>query len=435
MKLFGTSGIRLKNFPPSLAYKVGLAIAEYKDIVIGRDTRRDGEMLESSLTSGILEGGGNVYKLGIVPTPVLGFNCKNYKLGVMITASHNPPEYNGIKLFKEDGLALNKEEENKLEEKIKNEEFKRVNWEEYGLVYEDKMAIKRYKDFILDNINLNGGFRVIVDTANGAASLLSPSLLTDLNYKVLSLNSHFDGRFPGRLPEPDKKNLAETSKIAKTLECVAIAHDGDADRAIVIDEKGRVYFDKLLILYAKYLSEVKGVKKIVTTVDCSMAIDELDLEVIRTKVGDVYVAEEMIKNNVKFGGEPSGTWIHGDLHYTPDGILTGIRILEIMEYYKKELYKLLDEIPEYINLREKVKVEDHLKKKVIDYIINNNKIGKEPEIIDGVRFSFDDGWLLIRPSGTEPYIRVRVEAKTIERAKELLNLGVKLVKEGIRCCT
>ncbi|WP_456419933.1 phosphoglucosamine mutase [Methanocaldococcus infernus] len=433
MKLFGTSGIRIKNFPPELAYKVGLAIAKYKDIVIGIDTRKSSPLLESSLISGILEGGGNAYKINLCPTPVLGYNCKYYNLGVMITASHNPPEYNGIKIFNREGLSLSKEEEEEIEREIKEGKFKKVDWEGIGEIYKDKLALKRYRDFILDNVELDGkGKKILVDCANGSASVISPSLIGDFNYKVISINSHPDGRFLGRLPEPDKENLRDTCEMAKCLKTIAIAHDGDADRAIVIDEKGRVYFDKLLILYVKYLSEVKGIKEVVTTVDCSMAIEEIDdIKVVRTKVGDVYVSEEMRKRKIKFGGEPSGTWIH-ELHKTPDGILTGIRILEVLEYYNKELYKLLDEIPEYINLREKVKVEDHLKEKVINYI--KEKVG-EAETIDGVRISFEDGWLLIRPSGTESYIRVRVEAKTLERAKELLNLGVKLVKEGIRCYT
>ncbi len=183
IKLFGTSGIRLKNLPPKIAYKVGLVLGEkFKDVVIGRDTRTTGKMLESSLVSGILQSGGNSIITGIVPTPVLGFNTRYYNVGVMITASHNPPEYNGIKLFNKNGIAFNKNQEREIEDNI-NKDFP-VNWENVGEYYNDNQAIKRYIEFILNNIDLNKNFNVILDTANGAGSLVSPKLLNLLGNRV-----------------------------------------------------------------------------------------------------------------------------------------------------------------------------------------------------------------------------------------------------------
>ncbi|CAB3288946.1 Phosphoglucosamine mutase [Methanocaldococcus lauensis] len=443
-KLFGTSGIRMKNLSPKIAYKVGLAIAKkYKNVVIGRDTRTTGKLIETALSAGVLRGGGEITTIGVVPTPVLGFNARNYDVGVMITASHNPPEYNGIKLFNKNGLAFNKKEEDEIEEIIFKKDFNEVNWDEVGEIWEDNKCIKNYMDYILEKIEVNKKFNVVVDCANASACLVSPYLFTDVGCHVISVNSHMDGRFIGRLPEPNEKNLKKTMDMIKGLNSdrnsyIGIAHDGDADRMVAIDEKGRLAdFDKLLAAFSRYIVEKTGTKTIVTTVDASMVIDEylkdLDVEVKRTKVGDVYVAEEMIKSSSIFGGEPSGTWIHGDIHLTPDGILSGLRVLEMLEFYNKKLYEILDEIPSYINLREKIYCEDEKKEKVMNYVIENGeKIFKTPpETVDGARFNLPNGWILIRPSGTEPYIRIRVEAKNMSLAKDLLEKGIKLVKNGL----
>ncbi|XRO75138.1 phosphoglucosamine mutase [Methanocaldococcus sp. 28A] len=443
-RLFGTSGIRMKNLSPKIAYKVGLAIAKkYKNVVVGRDTRTTGKVIESALIAGILNGGGDVTTIDIVPTPVLGFNSRNYDVGVMITASHNPPEYNGIKLFNKNGLAFNKKEEEEIEEIIFNENFVEVEWDKVGDIWKDCKAIKNYMEYILKNVEVNEKFNVVVDCANASACLVSPYLFTDIGCHVISVNSHIDGRFVGRLPEPDEKNLRKTMDMIKGLNSnemsyIGIAHDGDADRMVAIDEKGRLAdFDKLLAAFSRYIVEKTNNKKIVTTVDASMIIDEylkdLDVEIIKTKVGDVAVAEEIIKNSAVFGGEPSGTWIHADIHLTPDGILSGLRVLEMLEFYNKKLYEILDEIPSYINLREKIPCENDKKEKVMNYVIENGEslFKTIPETVDGARFNLENGWILIRPSGTEPYIRIRVEAKDKSLAKELLEKGLKLVKDAL----
>lgn len=427
----------MKNLHPKIAYKVGLVLGEkYRNILIGRDTRTTGKMLESSLISGILQSGGNAILSNIVPTPVLGFNAKYYDVGVMITASHNPGEYNGIKIFKKDGISLNKKEEEEIENNI-NKEFE-VNWKIVGKCYNDNQTIKRYKEFILNKVEIEKEHNILVDCGNGAGSLVSPYLLKDVGCNLISINSHIDGRF-SRVPEPSEEHLKETMEIAKALNRLCIVHDGDADRVGVIDEKGRFSdFDKLMAIFCKFLVEKYNIKKIVTTVDSSIILDNIlkdyNVEIYRTKVGDVYVSEEMIKRNAKFGCEPSGTWIHGDIHLTPDGILSGLRILEMLEFYNSPLYKLLDSVKSYINIREKIYCKNELKDKVMNYIIENGeKVFKtKPEIVDGARFNLDDGWILIRPSGTEEYIRIRVEAKTKELAKSLLDKGIKLVKEAIQ---
>ncbi|MBW9222244.1 phosphoglucosamine mutase [Methanothermococcus sp. SCGC AD-155-C09] len=444
MRLFGTSGIRMKNLNPEIAYKVGFAISQRaKEVVIGRDTRTTGNLIKSALITGLLNGGVTVTDIGIVPTPTLGFSSRNYDLGIMITASHNPPEYNGIKLFNRDGTAYRPEQEKYIEEIIFNKNFKRVDWNSVGEVWDDDTSIRKYREYILKHVNINKEFNVVVDCANSSGSVVSPYLFTDIGAHVISLNAHIDGRFIGRMPEPNERNLNHTMRMIKGLnekngKYIGIAHDGDADRMIAIDEKGRLAdFDKILAVFSRYIVEKSGKKTIVTTVDASMSIDEylgdFNVKVIRTKVGDVAVSEALCKYDAIFGGEPSGTWIHRDVHLTPDGILSGLRILEMMEYYNKRLHALIEEVPSYVNLREKIKCNEDKKSSVMKYVIENGEkiYNVVPETIDGARFNLEDGWVLIRPSGTEPYIRIRVEGRNKNIAKDLLERGLKLIKKAL----
>ncbi len=447
-KLFGTSGIRMKDLSPEIAYKIGFALSQlYDKVVIGRDTRTTGLLISNAIITGLLNGGSEAINISIVPTPVLGYTAKDYDVGVMITASHNPPEYNGIKLFNNDGTAFNNEQEIAIEKIVFDKNFKRASWDCVGDVWEYNGAIKKYGEHILNNLNINEKHNVVVDCANSAGSLVSPYLFTDVGCHVISVNSHIDGRFIGRMPEPNENNLHSTMKMIKGLNegggnYIGIAHDGDADRMIAIDEKGRLSdFDKLLALFSRFIVEKTGKKTIITTVDTSMILDEylsdLNGKIIRTKVGDVAVSEKLKEyDDAVFGGEPSGTWIHKDIHMTPDGILSGLRLLEVLEYYSESLWKLLDSVPSYLNFREKIQCNDNLKDKVMEYVKNNgyNIFKKEPELIDGCRFTFEDGWILIRPSGTEPYIRIRVESKTKDFGKELLEKGKDIVNKGIKYC-
>ena len=444
MKLFGTSGIRMKDLDPQIAYKVGSAVSQkVKDVVVARDSRTTGEMIKSALISGLLSGGATITDVGIVPTPTLGFSTRDHEAGVMITASHNPPEYNGIKLFNRDGTSYTPEEEREIEEIIFKNNFKRVDWSSVGEVLRDESALGEYREHILKHLSISKEFNVVVDCANGASSVISPYLFTDVGSHVISLNAHLDGRFIGRMPEPNGENLQETMKVVRGLNegggnYIGIAHDGDGDRMVAIDERGRLAdFDKLLAVFSKYIVEKTKSKVIITTVDASMSLDEYlgdKVKVVRTKVGDVAVSQALSKYNALFGGEPSGTWIHGDVHLTPDGILSGLRVLEMMEYFDEKLCNLLDEVPSYVNLRDKIPCEEDKKSSVMKYIIEYGEkvFQKTPETVDGARFNLEDGWVLIRPSGTEPCIRIRVEGRNNTIAKDLLEKSIKLVKEALR---
>ncbi len=432
-KLFGTSGIRGpvgSVVTADLALKTGRALSTLlgpgHSIVVGYDTRTSSHMLEKALSAGILEGGCDVLSLGMAPTPLVGYaTMKLADAGVMITASHNPPQDNGIKVWNKNGMAYRQNQERELEEIISRETFFSASWENMGTVKDIGSISKEYVKDLLDHTPIKPGLKVVIDCASGAASYLSPLILRKAGCEVITLNSQPDGFFPGRMPEPSEANLQELMKMVKATGAdLGIAHDGDADRMVAVEEQGNMAdFDKLLSLMAR---EIGG--RVVTTVDASNSIDmclEGKGEVVRTKVGDVHVAEAIEKKNASFGGEPSGTWIHPDFCMCPDGILSALKVSALVSE-KGPLSKLLDGVPSFPTLREKVNCENSQKKYIMEKTeaelpqIFDDTV--ETNLIDGVRLSLKDGsWVLIRPSGTEPYVRITLGGKTDFEAQNLMD--------------
>mgnify|MGYP000843902354 FL=1 len=444
-KLFGTSGIRGKideEITLDLITDIGMAAATYiggkgRKIVIGYDTRTSNKMVESAITAGIVRCGSDVIRLGMVPTPLVGYAAMELKadLGIMITASHNPPEYNGIKLWNPTGMAYTQDQERTIEKIVHEKSFYKASWENIGNIEDNDSVVHDYMDDLLDNVDINGNLKVIVDCANGAGSYISPMVLRKAGCEVITLNCQPDGYFPGRMPEPSPANLSELMKVVKATGAdLGIAHDGDADRMVAIDDNGMMAdFDKLLALVS---SNIGG--KIVTTVDASFGVDKcmekVGGEVVRTKVGDVHVAEVIVESNASFGGEPSGTWLHPDFCMCPDGILSALKIIEIVEK-NGPLSMLLDQIPSYPTIREKIKCEniqktlimEKVKEELPDYFNDLSDVN----FIDGVRISMKDGsWVLIRPSGTEAYIRITLEGKNMEKAEKIRDISRTFI-EGI----
>ena len=282
-------------------------------------------------------------------------------------------------------------------------------------------------------VNIKPGLKVVIDCASGAGSEISPLVFRKAGCEVTTLNSQPDGFFPGRNPEPNAENLQNLMKTVVAIGAdLGIAHDGDAHRMITIDENGDISpFDSLLALMSK---EFDG--DIVTTVDAGLCMDEsVKGNVLRTKVGDVNVAEVIIEKDAAFGGEPSGTWMHPDFCMCPDGILSGLRMAELVSN-KGKLSELLLEIPSYPNIREKIICSKEAKTAVMENMEDLLKDSfddiKEINSIDGVRLTFnDDSWVLVRPSGTEDYIRITLESKDSTKAQAIKETCVKIIKENI----
>ncbi len=445
-KLFGTSGIRgvvNKDFRPELALDLGLALAtklgNSGTVVVGRDSRTSGELFENCLVAGLLSGGCSVRKLGVVPTPAVGFAVRHLgaDAGVMITASHNPPEYNGVKFWDSDGMAYDPKQEAKVEAIYFAKRSKSVAWDKIGGV-EAIDVLPDYMDEIANAVSFKRRYKVVVDCGNGAGALVTPYLLRRLGCKVITLNSQLDGFFPGRGLEPTAENLQELCTVVKSLGAdIGLAHDGDADRAVAVDEKGRVAEpDELLALLSAHQVRKRG-DTVVTTVDASGTVDE-QVEakrgkVVRTKVGDVSVAAEIKKRGAIFGGEPSGSWIFPEVHLVPDGPLAAVKILELLDSTGKRLSELIDELPEHPTVRKKVACPNEKKaatmKKFKAGLRKEFKGISDVLTIDGVRFSFKDGsWVLVRPSGTEPYIRVTAGGKEEKNVEKVAEKAVRVLK-------
>jgi phosphoglucosamine mutase len=444
-KLFGTSGVRGvvgEELKPELALDLGLVLAtQLKNsgtVVVGKDPRTSSDLLESCLVSGLLSGGCDVKRLGVVPTPAVSFAVHklNAKAGVMITASHNPPEYNGVKFWGSDGMAYTPEQEEAIERIYFGKRMKPVAWDRIGKISEIDI-LSSYINKIAGAVKLKRSYKVVVDCGNGAGSVVTPHLLQRLGCKVVTLNSQLDGFFPGRGLEPSPENLGELCGVVKSIGAdLGIAHDGDADRVAAVDELGRVAQpDKLLALISAHQLKRKR-DAVVTTVDASSVVDDYVAErggkVVRTRVGDVSVAAAIKKHKAVFGGEPSGAWIFPDVHLVPDGPLAAAKILELLDSTGKKLSELVTTLSEYPTARERVKCPNERKagtmKKLGPRLKKEFSSVAKVLTIDGIRLELTDGWVLVRPSGTEPYIRVTAEGRTQARVKEITDKAVKTLK-------
>ena len=414
-KLFGTSGIRGligSEVTCELALNVGKSLAYYLGnegtVVLGYDTRTTNEMLDQAICAGLLESGVDVIKIGMVPTPLVGYATEKLDAdaGIMLTASHNPSPYNGIKLWNKNGMAYTSSQEAKIEEIYANKDYVSVTWDKVGKLHVNEEIKGQYIDDLVGMVEIKEGLKVVIDCASGAGSEISPLVFRKAGCEVTTLNSQPDGFFPGRNPEPNEENLQTLMKTVVAIGAdLGIAHDGDADRMITVDEKGNVSpFDSLLALISK-------------------------------EFGDVNVAEVIIEENASFGGEPSGTWLHPDFCMCPDGILSGLRMAEIVSRDGK-LSDLLAQIPSYPNIREKITCSAEAKIKVMEnmeeLLTSAFDDVREVNSIDGVRLTFeDDSWVLVRPSGTEDYVRITLESRDAERAESIKETCVKIINDNL----
>jgi len=441
-KLFGTSGIRGligSEVTCELALNVGKSLAYYLGnkgtVVIGYDTRTTNQMLDQAICAGLLESGVDVVKIGMVPTPLVGYATEKLDAdaGIMLTASHNPSQYNGIKLWNKNGMAYTQAQERKIEEIYANRDYISVSWENVGKLSVNEEIKGQYIDDLVDMVDIKKGLKVVIDCASGAGSEISPLVFRKAGCEVTTLNSQPDGFFPGRNPEPNAENLQTLMKTVVAIGAdLGIAHDGDADRMITVDENGNISpFDSLLALISKQFDG-----DIVTTVDAGLCMDEsVKGEVLRTPVGDVNVAEVIIERDAAFGGEPSGTWLHPDFCMCPDGILSGLRMAEIVSRDGK-LSELLAQIPQYPNIREKITCSKEAKVKVMENMEDLLRDAFDDIVdvnsLDGVRLTFsDDSWVLVRPSGTEDYIRITLESRDSQRAEEIRDICVKIINDNL----
>ncbi|MBD3195131.1 MAG: hypothetical protein GF317_08760 [Candidatus Lokiarchaeota archaeon] len=480
--IFGTSGIRKVflnysesdlMFTPHMALDVGLALGTYLNmhrkernnngsknginVVIGRDIRISAQPIEYSLISGLISAGCNVKTLGIVTTPTLAMslNILHADAGCMITASHNTPEYIGLKFWKPSGMGYTPKQEEEISRIYDEKKFIKTEWNQIGKVTHVNDINDSHINSVTEVIQINGEkYNVIVDPGNGSSCDIVPKLLSSYGINFTTLNANMSGLFPGRLSEPSKENLIQISRFLKISreEDIGIALDGDADRVIFLDEKGEIIDPiRLLALMAKYhIEKNNSIKnnqrawKLVTPINSSSLIEDvlepIGCEVIRCEVGDIKVAIELRKRGGFLGGENSGTYIWPEMHYGPDSIYTIAKVLQMMSDSDKSLRTLLQDIPQYPFYRSNFRLKNDIPftSKITSKIIKTMKETfdyldleiKNINQMDGCRFDHDEGWILIRRSGTSPYLRISGESnKNMEKSIEINKIAEKKMKQ------
>lgn len=426
-KLFGTDGVRgvaNHELKGELAFKLGRIGGYYLSretevdrpvVIIGKDTRLSGDMLEAALMSGLTSVGIDVYRLGIIPTPGVCYLSRTKEVvgGVMISASHNPTADNGIKFFDKNGIKLSDEAELEIEELIFNNHSEELPYpvdKEIGLIEEKYNWIDDYINFVINSADQNlDGLKVVIDCANGAAYQASPAVFKALGAEVIVINDHPNG-------EEINVNCGSTApelaaeKVVETGADLGIAHDGDADRVILIDEKAEVVEgDNIMAVVAREMIAKNKLndKTVVTTKYSNLGLKEslaeINAELVITKNGDRYVLAEMLKNDYKLGGEKSGHIIFSEYNTTGDGILTAVKVASIIKQRNKPLSELKKVMSYWPQLLANVKVSQK------EGWQENNKIKAEIEAAENEIGT--EGRVFVRASGTEPLIRVMLEGK------------------------
>jgi len=427
MQLFGTSGIRrlADSNLVELALQVGLAVGTmYDNVVVGRDTRTSGPALLHAATSGLLTTGARCKDAGVLPTPSVAYAAREFQTGIVITASHNPPQYNGIKLLNPDGSAFSPDQQKQVEDMVGGVNPVSSQWDRMQPGESYNIAIEKHVERIKQDFPDNLRLKLVVDCGCGAAYYITPYLLRSLGCSVITLNGYPSGIFPHDI-EPIEANLDELMQAVRDSgAALGIAHDGDADRMMAVDDKGRfIPGDKMLAILARD----SGSKDIVTTLDASLNIEEMGFKVRRTPVGDPYVSEELKKGG-GFGGETSGAWVFPQISLCPDGIYAAARIASIAS--REQLSVLVDSLPSYPLLRGSILGDRANVEKAKDRLMARLK-PVSMDTLDGLKLNFKDGWLLVRPSGTEPKIRITAEARSEAAARKYYESSVKII-EGAR---
>lgn len=438
-RLFGTNGIRglvNKELTPEKAVKIGGAIGTFfkkGKLMAGHDARTSGPMLTNAVVASLNATGCEVFFGGMAPTPALQYAVKERKMdgGVIVTASHNPPEYNGIKVVWNDGIELSREQEVEVENIFFDGKMRYVEWNNVGKISAVNGIIDGYIEAVKSHVDVDKiaerHYHVVVDAANSVGNLAIPCLLRDLRCKVTTINGDLDGTFPGRLPEPRPENLRELALTVKAVGAdLGVAFDGDADRSIFVDEHGEIHWgDKTFALVEKHFLKNNPREKIVTPVSSSTLIKDIAEayggELVLTKVGSVTVSQTMKRLKAKLGGEENGGIFYGPHQPVRDGAMATALILNIMAETKEKLSKLLGELPQYFIEKGKVECPEDLKEKTLENLIEQAK-GLNISTIDGIKIWFEDkSAILVRPSGTEPIYRLYAEAKNRKRALQLID--------------
>lgn len=444
-KLFGTDGIRgiaNQELTPEIAYKVGrtaayiLAKGSKGKMLIGRDTRQSGTMLEAAITAGICSMGIDIISLGILPTPAVSYLTRKYNAlaGIVISASHNPGEYNGIKFFDSNGLKLKDQVEEEIEDIVLNNKELDIRpiKGDLGKVIIEGNGGKDYIDYLLSITDVDlRNIKIAMDCGHGALYKLGPELFEKLGAEVVAINTEPNGLNINDNCGSTNPNMIQELVIKEKAD-IGLSFDGDGDRIIAVDELGQILDgDHILAICGTYLKEKGKLKNntVVGTVMTNMGLDkylnENNINIVKTIVGDRYILEEMLRSNYVLGGEQSGHIIFLDYNTTGDGLGCGLYLLEVMLDKNKTMSELNNLMTNFPQVLVNAKVKNELKYKYEDNIEIANEIKRVEEIFHG------EGRVLIRPSGTEPLVRVMIEAKVDDNIEEIASSLAKFIEDRL----
>ena len=444
-RLFGTDGIRgiaNQKLTPKLCYDIGRAAAfvltknKKGKVLVGRDTRLSGDLVESALIAGFMSIGLDVDVAGVIPTPGVAYLTRtgDYLCGVSISASHNPFEYNGIKFFSSQGLKLDDSLEDDIEEKVLSTTkiYKDVTGDQVGRVNRSHEFTEKYISYLKGLTDERfDGFEVAVDAGNGAQSFIAEEVLKSYGARVKIINNEPNGKnINDKCGSTNPKLIEELVKKEKSH--IGMSFDGDADRIIAVDEEGKIVDgDHILAIVATYLKENNklnnnaAVGTIMSNMGLKKYLESIDVDFIETKVGDRYILERMLKDDYIIGAEQSGHVIFLDYNTTGDGLATGIHLLEIMKKTGKKLSELNGLMKDYPQVLKNARVRDELK----------NRYEEFPDIIKAIKEVEEayhgSGRVVIRPSGTEALVRVMIEGEDPVKLSQDADKLVKIIEEKL----
>jgi phosphomannomutase/phosphoglucomutase len=449
-RLFGTDGIRrivgAEMTPPfvaELASALGTYLEGRGEVLVARDFRVSSEAMTRIFAGGLMMHGVNVRDMGPMPTPCLQYNIQalGARMGVTITASHNPNEFNGIKFTGPEGIEISRDDEQQIERSIHLRRFNEGSWDSVGDLRTDGEGVDRYVRSILRH-TANDRVRswnplIVLDAGNGTSAVTSPALLRQLGCRVITLNASPDGHFPGRPSEPTEENLWALRKaVVEFGASLGVAHDGDSDRVAFVDEKGRyVPGEATMALFAQERLRDRTGRTVVTSVTSSSVVEDVvraeggELKITRS--GSRPVAEGMRAHSAVFGGEENGGYYWPEHQVARDGPMSSAQMISLLARSIRPLSALVDDLPQYSVIKTKIPLPTAEAPAVMESV-REILLAEADRLLtlDGVKAYFPSGWILIRPSGTEPICRVYAESRTRTAAQKLVDRGLEVLQRA-----
>lgn len=444
-KLFGTNGVRGvfgEDLTLDFISKITASIATFfkkGPILVGYDGRVSSVAISKVVTAALSSTGLDSAVCGLVPTPCLQYATKKlgYRGGIMITASHNPPQYNGMKVIASDGIEISREDELKVEEIYFKKKWKLSN--KFGSITKESNAIGAYLSGIKKQVNTrkirSQNLKIVLDLGNGAQAVTAPLLCKDLGCKTILINEKIDGMFPGRGSEPTPQNLDKLSNmVIKSNADLGIAFDGDGDRSIFCDESGKILTgDRSALLLSKYILQRHPKSRLITSVNSTLVIENIAAssgsQVLRTRVGSVEVSRKMVKEDAIIGFEENGGFMFGKHNQVRDGSMTMAILLDLLANGKNSLSQEMDELPPSFTTKGKINCTKDEFKQIIK-ILQAEPYKKD--LTDGIKLSLDDSsWIMVRLSGTEPIARIYAESSSQSKLDEIFGKYLQKVKTAL----